>query len=242
MIYAIIPARSGSKEVPNKNIKFLGGVPLIAYSIEVAKMVPEIDRIIVSTDSEEYAKIANAFGAETPFLRPAAHSTDSSTDFSFFQHAIDWFEKHESKAPDLFLHLRPTTPFRNANVISDALKYMNSKPDSTSLRSGHLAPESPYKWFLKDKLGYFKSIIPGLTSEQINNPRQVFPPTFISNGYIDIIKTSQIKEKKNLHGDKMLIFETPFCNQVDTIEDFNKLEYHVKINPQLKILKNDPGK
>lgn len=237
MIYAIIPARSGSKGVPNKNVKQLGGIPLIAYSIEVAKMIPEIDRIIVSTDSTNYAKIANEYGAETPFLRPSNYSTDSSTDLSFFQHAIDWFEEHENKIPDLFFHLRPTTPFREVDVISDALKYFNSKPESTSLRSGHLAPESPYKWFLKDESGFFKSIIPGLTSEEINNPRQAFPPTYISNGYIDILRTAQIKDRKNLHGDKMLIYETPFCNQVDTIEDFKLLEYQLKINPNLKIFK-----
>ena len=78
-VYAIIPARSGSKGVPNKNIMNLGGYPLIAYSIAVAKKCSTIDRVIVSTDSEEYASIALKYGAEVPFLRPSDISNDSST-------------------------------------------------------------------------------------------------------------------------------------------------------------------
>ena len=82
-VYAIIPARSGSKGVPNKNIMVLGGYPLIAYSIVVAKKCSTIDRVIVSTDSEEYARIALKYGAEVPFIRPSDISNDSATDHQF---------------------------------------------------------------------------------------------------------------------------------------------------------------
>ena len=95
MLYAIIPARSGSKGVPNKNIKLLGGIPLFAFSIIAAKMITKVDRVIVSTDSREYAEIAIKFGADVPFLRPEEISSDKSSDFDLFFHAINWLKEKE---------------------------------------------------------------------------------------------------------------------------------------------------
>ena len=229
-IIAIIPARSGSKGVPGKNITPLAGYPLIAYSIAAAKMVPEVSRVIVSTDSEEYAAIANKYGAETPFIRPKDISNDKSTDIELFLHALNWFHTNEKYIPDYILHLRPTTPLRDPVVINDALQLILHSKEATSLRSGHAAPESPFKWFLKDEGGYFKGLRPGLTSEEINFPRQSFPTAYISNGYIDVLIGPYIKETQRLHGDKMMIFESPFCGQVDTIEDFQYLEYQIQQN------------
>ena len=86
---ALIPARSGSKGLTNKNIKLLGDIHLLGYSILAARMTSAIDEVFVSTDSTEYAKIANHYGAKTPFLRPESLSSDDSTDLDFFIHAID---------------------------------------------------------------------------------------------------------------------------------------------------------
>ena len=121
-IVALIPARSGSKGVPNKNIRYLGDVPLIAYSIIAALKSTLIDRVIVSTDSEEYADIARNYGAEVPFIRPAEISGDTATDLQLFEHAISWFEKNENLVPQYFVHLRPTTPLRDPRIIDDAIK------------------------------------------------------------------------------------------------------------------------
>ena len=90
MVYAIIPARSGSKGVKNKNIMQLDGHPLMAHSIVAAKKCKTIDRVIVSTDSEEYAEIARQYGAETPFIRPKSISGDAATDIEFFKHFVDF--------------------------------------------------------------------------------------------------------------------------------------------------------
>ena len=87
-IIAIIPARSGSKSITDKNIKLLSGHPLIAYSIIAAKLSKKIERVIVSTDSEEYGDIAKKYGAEVPFIRPDKYSKDNSTDRDFFIHAL----------------------------------------------------------------------------------------------------------------------------------------------------------
>ena len=87
----IIPARGGSKAVPKKNIRELGGFPIIAYSVAVCQLAKNIERSIVSTDSQEIADIASQYGAEIPFLRPAEFARNESKDIEFFQHAIDWF-------------------------------------------------------------------------------------------------------------------------------------------------------
>ena len=226
---AIIPARSGSKGVPGKNIKLLGGIPLFAFSIIAAKMMPSVSRVIVSTDSEEYAQIAIEYGAEVPFLRPNEISGDKSTDFDLFLHALNWFKENENLIPEYILHLRPTTPLRNPQIMEDAVKlFFENKNLASSLRSGHSAPESPYKWFLKDENNYFKGLRDDLTPEKVNLPRQSFPSVYIPDGYIDILKSSVILDSGTLHGDKMLVFESPFCVEVDTKDDFEYLEFQIR--------------
>jgi N-acylneuraminate cytidylyltransferase len=226
---AIIPARSGSKGVPGKNIKNLGGIPLFAFSIIAAKMMSSVSRVIVSTDSSEYAEIAKKFGAEVPFLRPIDISGDKSTDYDLFLHALNWFDKNENKIPEFLLHLRPTTPLRDPQIMESAVKlFLENKEKATSLRSGHSAPESPYKWFLKDENNYFIGLRDDLTPEKVNLPRQSFPSVYIPDGYIDVLKSSVILNTGTLHGDKMLVFESPFCVEVDTKEDFEYLEFQIK--------------
>ena len=226
---AIIPARSGSKGVPGKNIKLLGGIPLFAFSIIAAKMMPSVDRVIVSTDSEEYAQIAKEYGAEVPFLRPNEISGDKSTDFDLFLHALNWFKENEAQIPDFLLHLRPTTPLRDPKIMEAAVKlFLENKEKASSLRSGHIAPESPYKWFLKDQNNYFVGLRDDLTPEKVNLPRQSFPSVYIPDGYIDILKSSVIFNSGTLHGDKMLVFESPFCVEVDTKDDFEYLEFQIQ--------------
>lgn len=228
-IIAIIPARSGSKGVPNKNIKMLGGLPLLSYSIIAAKMMPSVSRVIVSTDSIQYAEIAKKYGAEVPFLRPTEISGDRSSDFDLFLHALNWFKDNEKLTPEYFLHLRPTTPLRDPKIMEEAVKlFMENKDQATSLRSGHIASESPFKWFLKDGDNYFQGIREDLTPEKVNLPRQNFPSVYIPDGYIDILKSSVIFNTGTLHGDKMLVFESPFCVEVDTKDDFDFLEFQIQ--------------
>ena len=92
-VLAVIPARSGSKSVKNKNIRLINGKPMIAYSIGHAKQAACIDRVIVSTDSEEYAEIARKYGAETPFIRPAQYATDTALDIDVFVHALEFLKQ-----------------------------------------------------------------------------------------------------------------------------------------------------
>lgn len=239
LIYSIIPARGGSKGVPGKNIRSLNEYPLVAYSIAASKLSKKIKRTIVSTDSEEIATIALHYGAEVPFIRPREFATDTSPDIEFILHTLNWFRENEGKVPDYWVHLRPTTPLREPDIIDSAIDRICSLPEATSLRSGHPASESPYKWFLKDESGYFKSIVAEVSTEQSNLPRQVFPTVYIPDGYVDILKSSFIIDTKTLHGNRMIGFESPVCQEIDTIEDFEYLEFVLKkkgsiINDYLK--------
>merc|ERR1712166_598055 len=103
-VLALIPARSGSKSVPHKNIRVMGGAPMIVHSIRHAQASQQVTRVMVSTDSEEYRQIALAAGAEAPFLRPAALAQDLSPDLPAFTHALEWLRQNEGYVPDLVVH------------------------------------------------------------------------------------------------------------------------------------------
>jgi CMP-N,N'-diacetyllegionaminic acid synthase len=223
---AIIPARGGSKGIPGKNILPLLGHPLLAYSIAAALASRSISRTIVSTDSEEIAEISKRYGAEVPFMRPAEFSTDTSTDRDFLMHAIGWFAKHEHSLPDYIVHLRPTTPLREFEVIDDAIRLIRKTAEATSLRSAHLASKTPYKWFEMDDSGYFKGIRPDdFRPEYYNLPRQSFPPVYDPNGYVDVLRVSQLLSSPSVHGDAILGFVTPFCHELDSPEDLLLMNY-----------------
>ena len=225
---AIIPARSGSKSILDKNLVDLGGYPLIAYSIAAAKLSRGVDRVIVSTDSSSYAEIATHYGAEVPFLRPAELSSDTSTDLDFMLHAMHWLEKYDQDEPEYWVHLRPTTPLREPTLIDNALLALKNEPQATALRSGHLSPESPFKWLRKNSDGF----LVGLTSDdtdldKYNLPRQAYPDVYIPDGYVDVVKRSFVMTANKLHGDRVLAFESPYCTEVDSIEELELLSFQI---------------
>lgn len=228
MIYAIIPARGGSKGVPRKNLLPLGGYPLVAYSIAAARLAGRIDRVLVSTDSEEIAAVARQFGAEVPFLRPAELSGDTAGDAGVMSHALEWFRGNSVPLPEYLVHLRPTTPLRRPALLDEAVKLLMSHPEATSLRSAHEAPETPFKWFRLEETGFFTGIFPGYTNDELNKPRQAFPQAYIPDGYVDMIDTGSFEKTGLLHGPSLLAFVSPPCREIDTPEDFNYLEFELK--------------
>ncbi|MCH9711757.1 MAG: acylneuraminate cytidylyltransferase family protein [Proteobacteria bacterium] len=225
-IVAIIPARSGSKSLVDKNIKVLSGHPLIAYSIAAAKLSKKIDRVIVSTNSKEYVDIARQYGAEVPFIRPDEFSTDTATDKDFLVHAMNYLEENEGSTPEYWVHLRPTTPLRDVKVVDNAIDEIIQDKSATSLRSGHKAPESPLKWFVKDNC-YFKGLVSG---EDYNLPKEAFKQVYIPDGVVDIVKSSFVMNNNEIHGDKMIGFESPVCTEVDSVEEFEYIQYQIDKN------------
>ena len=224
LVYAIIPARSGSTSVKDKNIRSIRGHPLMAYSIAAAKMADIIDRTIVTTDSVEYAKISKRYGAEAPFIRPKDISGNLSTDIEFMEHAISWFDKNEGVLPEFWIHLRPTSPLRDPDVIQKAFSLFCRNDEATCLRSAHLSKECPFKWFTKDEDGYYRTIT-GITPDEANGPRQSYPDVFIPNGYVDILRTDFIIKNHKLHGDRVLGFEVPPTVDIDYEDDINNVAF-----------------
>ena len=233
---ALIPARSGSKGVVDKNIRSLGGHPLIAWSIKVCKICKNIDRIILSTDSEVYAEIAREWGCEVPFLRPASIARDESNDFEFVAHALD-FLSEENGLPAHIFHIRPTTPLRKPEVIDRAFETFLGSPSATALRSVHAMSESAYKSFEMAPGGFLKSIGSNDTSlDSANYGRQDFPTTYSANGYVDILSAQFIKETGLLHGSRVLPFITDRVSEIDTEDDFSFLQLELEIYQEHKKL------
>ena len=233
MIVALIPARSGSKGVPNKNIRHLGGQPVLAWSIKACLKSKLIDRVLVSTDSEHYATIAKSFGAEVPFLRPPELSTDTSTDYDFVKHALDWFSIDKYKA-DYIVHIRPTTPLRKVEVIDNAILEFINAGTFSSLRSVHEMPESAYKTFELSPLGCLQRVGSSSTDiESANKPRQIFPTTYCANGYVDVLSAEYILRTNCLHGDRAMPYITAHVDEIDCEEDFRYLQWKLESNPAI---------
>ena len=123
-VLALIPARAGSKRIVNKNIKLFAGKPLIAWTIEAAKVCENITDIVVSTDGEDIAAIAKQYGAEIPFMRPDNLSSDTALSIDVVLHAID-FLSESGRDYDLLLLLQPTSPLRSTSDISTAIDFFN---------------------------------------------------------------------------------------------------------------------
>jgi len=232
-VLAIIPARSGSKGVPGKNVKLLAGKPLLAYSIAAARSALNIDRVIVSTDSEQYAHIALKYSAEAPFLRPVEISGDNSTDYEVIKHLLDWMKANRQPRPEFLVYLRPTTPLRDVMVIETAIERLKQSNDASALRSVHEMSESAYKTLEVEK-GYLKCIASGsFDVETANRPRQEYCKTYHANGYVDVIRSSYVLENKKIFGDRVSAYITPLIIEVDTLEDFHYLEYQVTREPMI---------
>ncbi len=208
-ILAIIPARSGSKSIKNKNIKKINNIPLIGYSINTAKKSKLIDRIIVSTDSKKIKKIALKFKAEVPFLRPKKIAKDNSKDTEYLAHAIEYLKDKENYSPSMIAILRPTLPFRNPKIVDRIIKYFIKK-NADSLKSVTIAKETPFKmWEISNKF-YIKPLFGWKKLKLTNTPRQLLRKVYWQNGYLDITTPQTIKKYRNELGKKIIFYKINF--------------------------------
>lgn len=217
-ILALIPARSGSKSVPDKNIRPFAGKPMIAHSIEHALAARSVDRIIVSTDSERYAEIARAYGAETPFLRPAALAADDSTDLVVFRHALEWLREHENWQPEIVVHLRPTYPTRDPRDIDRVVEILLADSRLDSVRTVAPAPATPFKMWLRDADGLITPVV-DRGDEAYNMPRQALPPVFLQNACIDAVRSRVILEQNSMTGRRIFGYVLDENLDIDTFDD-----------------------
>lgn len=224
-VYALVLARGGSKGLKGKNVRPLGGHPLVAWSVAAAKASKAVDRVICSTDSDEIAAVARAYGAETPFMRPAELAGDFSTDLDVFGHAVRWLADH-GEHPDLMVQLRPTTPFRDPEWIDRSVTMMRADPTITCVRSVTIAERTPYKMWCKAEDG---KLSPLLTLEGVpepfNMPRQKLPPVYWHTGQLDVVRSDVILSG-SMTGGRIFAIEVDADSAVDIdgIRDFQMAE------------------
>jgi N-acylneuraminate cytidylyltransferase len=229
-VFALVTARSGSKGVPDKNIKHIGGHSLLDWSIKASLKSQSITQVYLSTDSEVYANIGKECGALVPFLRPKEFASDTSNDMDVIKHFLSAIDEK----PDALVHIRPTTPFRDHSILDQALAmFFSKKGELTSLRSVHEMSESAYKSFEVNDKGFLSTIGSIGSGDKANLPRQSFPKTYVANGYVDVLDPNYILKQNKLHGDKILAFQTPVVTEVDSIEDLEYLEWQITKQPQL---------
>lgn len=219
-ILAIIPARSGSKGIKNKNIKLFKGQPLLVWSIKQALNSRYKMRIIVSTDSQKYADIAKKNGAEVPFLRPDEISGDYSTDFEFIKHCTDFLKENENYFPDIILQLRPTQPLRKIKDIDNCLDiFIKNRDKYDSLRTVIPVEKSPYKMYnIQDNVlvPLFNKV--NNINEPFNRGRQELPNCYLHNGYIDILNADLIN-KNTISGNKIYPYLMDIDENIDIDEE-----------------------
>jgi CMP-N,N'-diacetyllegionaminic acid synthase len=224
-IIAIIPARSGSKGIPDKNIKLYKEKPLLAHSILQALQSKHITEVYVSTDSIQYKEIALQYGALVPFLRPSEFSDDLSPDIDLFKHFLEYYQENNNETyPDIIVQLRPTYPNRTVELLDNCIEtFINNYDSYDSLRTVIPLNKSPYKMYY---IGEQNLLIPYLLTykdiiEPYNQARQLLPQTYLHNGCIDIIKSHTIINKNLLSGNNIypFVMDENENNDIDTEED-----------------------
>jgi N-acylneuraminate cytidylyltransferase len=227
-IVALIPCRSGSKGIIDKNIKIYKGMPLMAHSINIALQSKYIKDVYVCTDSQKYQDIALHYGAKITNIRPENISGDLSPDIDTFKFFLEFVNA------DIIVHLRPTYPNRTVELLDDCIeKFINSYNNYDSLRTVIKIDKCPYKMYHIDNNNGNNNLVPIIKEfnnlvEHYNQARQLFPTTYLHNGCIDIVKSKIIIEKNMLSGTNVYpyIMEEYENNDIDTIDDF--------INSELK--------
>jgi CMP-N,N'-diacetyllegionaminic acid synthase len=207
-IISLIPARSGSKRVPGKNIHMLAGHPLIAYTICAARQSGIFSDIFVSTDSEEYAGISCQYGAEVPFLRPADISGDLSLDIEWVDFTLHKL-KEMGREYDCFSILRPTSPFRLPTTIQRAWKEFQAEEGVDSLRAVEKVREHPGKmWVIHGKR--MMPLLPFGSKEQPwhSTPYQGLPEVYSQNASLEMAWTRVVFNGRTIAGNVVMPFFT----------------------------------
>ena len=194
----MVAARGGSKRLPGKNIRNLGGRPLILWSIDAAKGVPEICDILVSTDDSQTAEIARCAGALVPWLRPTALATDTASSVAVCIHALDWYESERGRVDGLLL-LQPTSPFRSRDTVQAGIRLFVAARHRTVI--GFSPSMSHPMWCFKLEGQSMRPFVEGW------EPRlrsQDLPPAFEVNGALYLIEPAVLRTRLNFYSDDVV--------------------------------------
>jgi N-acylneuraminate cytidylyltransferase len=215
---ALIPARSGSVRVPHKNIRRLGGHPLIAYTIAAARGSAVFDSVVVSTDSEDYARIARHYGAEVPFLRDEAMAASTSPDIEWVLHALDALNG-QGRDFDAFSILRPTSPFRKPETIQRAWKSFIDAEGVDSLRAVEPVEQHPGKmWVVRgERMTPLMPLNPEDGPPWHSQQKASLPKVYVQNASLEIAWTEMARRTSSIAGSVLL----PFLTEGDEGVDIN---------------------
>ena len=221
MNIALIPARGGSKRIPRKNVRMLHGHPLVAYSIHLALKSGLFSHVIVSTEDEEIAEVAQKYGACIPGLRPQELSEDLSPDISWVTHAINTWS--EIGSDDTIFLLRPTNPLRSVTSLLAARDAFEANPSVDSLRAMQRVREHPGKMWVKQENGLVHPFLRQveLTLPTHSSPTQMLESIYIQNASLEVFKAKLVLDTSTITGDLILPFEMPGYESFDLNTQFD---------------------
>jgi CMP-N,N'-diacetyllegionaminic acid synthase len=221
---AIIPARSGSKEVPGKNLRLLAGLPLIAHSIQFAHLCPEIERCIVSTDSEEIAKVARDADGEVPFVRPLELAQDSTPMLPVLQHAIRQIELQDENRYQLVILLQATSPFRLPEDVSRALQVMKEDSEAAGVVAVSKPSFNPRVVCVEERNGYLAWAF----DRKMYTRRQDAEPVYRINGMLYVWRRDHLMrssvEQLYAAPHRILMIPEERALDIDSLHDFQVAE------------------
>ena len=210
-ILGVVTARGGSKGIPGKNLKLLGGKPLIAYTLESAAESAVFDRVILSTDDVEIAVAARERGCEVPFMRPAELARDETPHLPVMQHAVDWLFEHEGYRPDVVMILQPTSPLRRAEDIRRSIQLLTETgADSVLTVSAVSAHVHPMRMLRMADDGTATLFVSGEPVRRRINRRQDLPSAWLMNGSIYAFRAAVLAAAEpSLYGDRTVALPVP---------------------------------
>ena len=217
-VLGLIGIRSGSKGLPNKNIKQLGNRPLVGWIIKAALASKSITRLIVSTDSQVYADIATKCGAEVPFLRPSSLAQDNSPEYDYVKHSLDWLEKNESYRPEFVVRLMATSPLQSPEEIDILINILHEDLSADSAVIISEARQHPMKALkLIDDADGRKQLVSyfGESGREVTPiARQNYDPAYFRSNII-ACRTSVVHQTDSLTGDKVRFHIVPQHKSID---------------------------
>jgi len=232
-ILGLIGIRSGSTGVKNKNIKKLGGKPLVSWILKTAKKSKYINKLVVSTDSKRYGNIVKKFGAEVPYLRPKSLATKNSPEIKYIKHMLNWLKNNENYVPDIVVRMMSTVPFQRTEDIDKIIKHILSDKNVDSSVVISEAKQHPLKALKIKKKGKIKQLVSyiGEKSAEVGRPlsRHIYDPAFFRANVI-ACRTKVIKNTNSLTGNyvKYHVIPQERAVDIDTELDFKITEFLIR--------------
>ena len=226
-VLGVITARGGSKGIPGKNLKLLGGKPLLAHTVEAVNDCA-LDRVIVSTEDARIAAAARSLGCEVPFMRPAELARDETPHLPVIQHAVQWMRVEAGYEPDVVLILQPTSPLRSAIDIAGALRMLELSNADSVVGVTEVSPHAhPMRMLRVDDQNFATLFAGGEPVRKRINRRQDMPKAWVMNGAIYACRTSVLFDAEpSLYGDRVVAFPMPAERSIsiDDLDDWDAAE------------------